>query len=193
MEIAGGTARGTVLEVPRGMDVRPTAIRARRALFDSLGDLSGKKVCDLFAGSGALGLEAVSRGAESLVSVEEAPSSIAVIRKNMKNVAARLNWKINETAFSPMRLIQGKLPDCIKMVVNTPAPDIIFADPPYLDSTNAASKLLEDKDFLLWSETSLLIWELPDKGSLIGSLPETRQILDIRKYGAIRFMFIVKK
>jgi 16S rRNA G966 N2-methylase RsmD len=79
------------------------------------------------------------------------------------------------------------------MVVNTPAPDIIFADPPYLDSTNPASKLLEDKDFLLWSETSLLIWELPDKGSLIGSLPETRQILDIRKYGAIRFMFIVKK
>jgi 16S rRNA (guanine(966)-N(2))-methyltransferase RsmD len=129
MEIAGGTARGTVLEVPRGMDVRPTAIRARRALFDSLGDLSGKKVCDLFAGSGALGLEAVSRGAESLVSVEEAPSSIAVIRKNMKNVAARLNWQINETAFSPMRLIQGKLPDCIKMVVNTPAPDIILQIP----------------------------------------------------------------
>ena len=51
MEIAGGIARGTVLEVPGGMDVRPTSIRARRALFDSLGDLSGKRVCDLFAGS----------------------------------------------------------------------------------------------------------------------------------------------
>ncbi|MBO5761145.1 MAG: RsmD family RNA methyltransferase [Lentisphaeria bacterium] len=193
MEIAGGIARGTILEVPRGMDVRPTAIRARKALFDSLGDLSGKRICDLFAGSGALGLEAVSRGAASLVSVEEAPSSIAVIRKNMKNVALRVGWEINDTALSPMRLIQGKLPQCIKMVVNTPVPDIIFADPPYIDSTNAAAGLLENKDFLQWSEASLLIWELPDKGTLITGLPAERQILDIRKYGAIRFMFIAKK
>ena len=193
MEIAGGIARGTILEVPRGMDVRPTAIRARKALFDSLGDLSGKRICDLFAGSGALGLEAVSRGAASLVSVEEAPSSIAAIRKNMKNVALRVGWEINDTALSPMRLIQGKLPQCIKMVVNTPAPDIIFADPPYIDSTNAAAGLLENKDFLQWSEASLLIWELPDKGTLITGLPADRQILDIRKYGAIRFMFIAKK
>ncbi|MBR2364703.1 MAG: RsmD family RNA methyltransferase, partial [Lentisphaeria bacterium] len=120
MEIAGGIARGTVLEVPGGMDVRPTSIRARRALFDSLGDLSGKRVCDLFAGSGALGLEAVSRGAAGLVSVEAAPSSIAVIRKNMQNVAKRLDWEVDNSHFSPMRLIRGRLPECMKMVVSTP-------------------------------------------------------------------------
>ena len=125
MEISGGIARGMVLEVPRGMDVRPTSIRARRALFDSLGDFSGKRVCDLFAGSGALGLEAVSRGAESLLSVEEAAPSIAVIRKNVANVVRRSGIEPEN-----IRILQGKLPDCIRNVAGTPSPDIIFADPP---------------------------------------------------------------
>lgn len=193
MEIAGGIAKGTVLEVPKGLDVRPTAIRARRALFDSLGDLTGKRICDLFAGSGALGLEAVSRGGGSLISIEEAPASVAAIRKNMKSVALRLHWKLDESPFSPMRLVQGSLPGCIRMVTNTPPPDIIFADPPYAGSTNAANSLLSNEDFLSWSQESLLIWELPEKGALITNLPEDREILDIKKYGAIRFMFIRKK
>lgn len=193
MEIAGGFARGTVLEVPRGMEVRPTSIRARRALFDSLGDLSGKRVCDLFAGSGAMGLEAVSRGAESLLAVECAPASAAAIRKNMKSVAARMGWDTEKEFSSKMRLIQGTLPSCMKLVAAAPPPDIIFADPPYADSANAANGLLADGDFLEWSQKSLLIWELPESRAFIGSLPETRQVADIRKYGAIRFMFICGK
>ena len=193
MEIAGGFARGTALEVPRGLEVRPTSIRARRALFDSLGDLSGKRVCDLFAGSGAMGLEAVSRGAESLLAVECAPASVAAIRKNMKSVAARMGWKDEKEFSSKMRLVQGTLPACIKTVTASPPADIIFADPPYADSTDAAARLLADGDFLEWSEKSLLIWELPESRAVISSLPETRRVADVRKYGAIRFMFICGK
>ncbi len=188
MEISGGIARGMVLEVPRGMDVRPTSIRARRALFDSLGDFSGKRVCDLFAGSGALGLEAVSRGAESLLSVEEAAPSIAVIRKNVANMVRRSGIEPEN-----IRILQGKLPDCIRNVAGTPSPDIIFADPPYARSMELAESILSNGDFLAWSEESLLIWELPESRTLITSLPGERQILDIKKFGAIRFMFIGKK
>ena len=59
--------------------MRPTAVRARRALFDSLGDLSGKRICDLFSGSGAIGFESASRGAASVLFVEKSPQSLAAI------------------------------------------------------------------------------------------------------------------
>lgn len=188
MEISGGIARGMVLEVPRGLDVRPTSIRARRALFDSLGDFSGKRVCDLFAGSGALGLEAVSRGAASLLAVEEAAPSIAVIRKNVAGMVRRSGIEAEN-----IRVLQGKLPDCIRNVAGTPSPDIIFADPPYARSMELAASLLSNEDFLAWSEDALLIWELPESRTLITSLPGGREIRDIKKFGAIRFMFIGKK
>lgn len=188
MEISGGIARGTLLEVPYGMDVRPTSIRARRALFDSLGDLTGKRICDLFAGSGALGLEAVSRGAETLVSVEEAASSVAVIRKNIRNVSKRTGKDPDK-----IKVIQGKLPECMRVLAGNPPADIIFADPPYARSMELASQILADKDFLDWSQNSLLIWELPESRTLFQQLPPEKQILDIKKYGSIRFMFIGRK
>ena len=67
MEILGGMAKGISLKVPGGALVRPTAVRARRALFDSLGDLGGGSVCDLFAGSGAVGVEFAGRGGIRIV------------------------------------------------------------------------------------------------------------------------------
>ena len=67
MEIISGLARGVQLTVPPGETVRPTAARARKALFDSLGDLAGTRVADLCAGAGGLGLEAASRGAAEAV------------------------------------------------------------------------------------------------------------------------------
>ena len=71
MEITGGIAKGVTVKVPSGVEVRPTSVRSRRALFDMLGDLSGKRFCDLFAGSGAVGIEAASRGAAHVLLVEK--------------------------------------------------------------------------------------------------------------------------
>lgn len=86
MEILGGMAKGISLKVPGGALVRPTAVRARRALFDSLGDLGGGSVCDLFAGSGAVGFEFASRGAESVLFVEKSPQSLSALKSNLRKI-----------------------------------------------------------------------------------------------------------
>ena len=83
MEILGGTAKGMSLKVPEGREVRPTSVRSRRALFDMLGDLAGRRFCDLFAGSGAVGIEAASRGASHVLLVEKAPAALAAVRSNV--------------------------------------------------------------------------------------------------------------
>ena len=183
MEILGGAAKNTVLKVPAGQEVRPTAVRARRALFDSLGDLAGKSVCDLFAGSGALGLEAVSRGASSLLSVEKAPASLAVLKENHKSLAGRCPE-------AELKIFPGELPDCCKRLCLLPSPDLIFADPPYAESMGEMEELLLREEFVRWCRDSLLVWELPERRSLLRSLPEPWEILTIRKFGPIRFMFL---
>lgn len=86
LRIIAGEARGRRLTAPEGMDVRPSTSRVREAVFNSLhsmGHLQGATVLDLFAGSGALGLEAVSRGAASATFVESAPPALAALRANI--------------------------------------------------------------------------------------------------------------
>ena len=86
LRIIAGEARGRRLSTPEGMDVRPTTGRVREAVFNSLhslGWLEGADVLDLFAGTGALGLEALSRGAATAVFVESAPPALAVLRANI--------------------------------------------------------------------------------------------------------------
>ena len=86
LRIIAGEARGRRLSTPEGMDVRPTTSRVREAVFNSLhsqGCLEGADVLDLFAGTGALGLEAVSRGAASATFVESARPALAALRANI--------------------------------------------------------------------------------------------------------------
>ncbi|MDE0236657.1 MAG: RsmD family RNA methyltransferase [bacterium] len=87
LRIIAGEARGRRLSTPDGMDVRPSTSRVREAVFNSLnsmGRLQGAAVLDLFAGSGALGLEAVSRGAASATFVECAPAALAALQANIE-------------------------------------------------------------------------------------------------------------
>ena len=83
MRIIAGTHRGRRLEAPRGSGTRPTSDRAREALFSMLGSVEGARVLDLFAGSGALGLEALSRGAEAAVFVESERDAVRAIERNL--------------------------------------------------------------------------------------------------------------
>ena len=119
--LIAGVAGGRRLKVPR-VGVRPTGDRAREALFNSLGtlvDLDGAAVLDLYAGSGALGLEALSRGAGTVLLVESSPGVLPVLKENVAAVG-----------LPGARVVAGSVPT----VVAGPAPagfDVVLADPPY--------------------------------------------------------------
>ncbi|WP_346619686.1 16S rRNA (guanine(966)-N(2))-methyltransferase RsmD [Blastococcus montanus] len=119
--VISGLARGRRLAVPPA-GVRPTGDKARGALFNSLGslvDLDGAAVLDLYAGSGALGLEALSRGAASVVFVESGPRVLPVLRANLAAVG-----------LPGGRVIAGSVP---AVLAGAPpaAFDVVLADPPY--------------------------------------------------------------
>src|SRR5712691_977228 len=85
MRIIGGTAGGRLLKVPKGFDVRPTPDRVRQAIFNSLGArVVGARVLELFAGSGSLSLECLSRGAAGAVCIERSQRHAAFIRQNFE-------------------------------------------------------------------------------------------------------------
>ncbi|MCQ3812001.1 MAG: 16S rRNA (guanine(966)-N(2))-methyltransferase RsmD [Acidimicrobiia bacterium] len=122
LRIISGEARGRRLSTPEGMEVRPTTSRVREAVFNSLhsqGWLEGADVLDLFAGSGALGLEAVSRGAASATFVESALSALATLKTN-----------IESTGFDGRcRVVPG---DVMKELLRLDREfDIALCDPPY--------------------------------------------------------------
>ncbi|TFV64436.1 UNVERIFIED_ORG: 16S rRNA (guanine(966)-N(2))-methyltransferase RsmD [Bacillus sp. AZ43] len=119
--LISGVARGRRLKVPR-TGVRPTGDKAREALFNSLGSLTelrGAAVLDLYAGSGALGLEALSRGAGTVVFVESAPAVLPVLKENLAAVG-----------LPGGRVVRGSVPTVVGGA--PPAPfDVVLADPPY--------------------------------------------------------------
>src|SRR4051794_19500228 len=83
MRVIAGTLRGRRLKAPAGRSTRPTSDRVREALFSMLGEIDGVQVLDLFAGTGALGIEALSRGAAAAVFVERDGAAAAVLRENL--------------------------------------------------------------------------------------------------------------
>jgi 16S rRNA (guanine966-N2)-methyltransferase len=86
MRIIAGTHRGHRIAAPKGRDTRPTGDRVREAAFNLIGPVDGADVLDLFAGSGAMGLEALSRGAERVTFVEADPQAAATIQKNLEKL-----------------------------------------------------------------------------------------------------------
>ena len=88
MRLTGGSDRGRRLKAPRGLGTRPTAAKIREAIFNILGPPPDGAVLDLFAGTGALGLESLSRGARRVVFVEKDRHALAVLRQNIKDLGA---------------------------------------------------------------------------------------------------------
>jgi 16S rRNA (guanine966-N2)-methyltransferase len=121
MRIVGGRWRGRRLVAPAGRTVRPTADRVREAWMSIVApQLPGARVLDLFAGSGALGIEALSRGAERADLVENAPSSLEVIAENLALVGAGAAARVHRA--DALRFVEG---------LAAHAYDVAFADPPY--------------------------------------------------------------
>jgi 16S rRNA (guanine966-N2)-methyltransferase len=121
MRVVAGAAKGRRLVAPKGSDVRPTTDRVKEALFASLAPIvPGAHVLDLFAGSGALGLEALSRGAAEVTLVERARPALDAIRRNVEVVGLSGAHVVAGDALALLR--SGQLPGPF---------DLVLADPPY--------------------------------------------------------------
>jgi 16S rRNA (guanine966-N2)-methyltransferase len=188
MRITGGVAAGIVLDAPKGRAARPTADRAKEALFASLAAarvIENATVVDLFAGTGALGLDAASRGAARVFLVERSGHHAELVLRNAAKVAkagARAEIVALKgdalTAHRRLPAIAGKI-------------DLILADPPYADSKRHLSRLLKSADFAEWAGNALLVWEIPEDFKA-EDLPEnTRWNVDKRvKLGGACFLWI---
>ena len=140
MRIITGSARGALIETLEGEATRPTAERAKEALFSMIQfDIEGRKVLDLFAGSGQLGLEALSRGAASCTFTDEAREAVDIIIKNAKN--ARL--------FDRSRISAIDFRSHLKAASGKEKYDLIFLDPPYASGyISEALKMIDEGELL---------------------------------------------
>jgi 16S rRNA (guanine966-N2)-methyltransferase len=160
MRIIAGEWRGRPIEAPAGSLTRPTANRVRESLFSMLASRLGSfeelRVADLFAGSGALGLEALSRGAEFALFVESDTEAARVLKRNVQSLGAAQR----------VRILSGSaeaLPPCEPF-------DLIFADPPYTEgSGTAVVRAVTDADWLApggWMSIETSRGESIDPGAL---------------------------
>ena len=122
MRIIAGSLRGRSLSAPRGWATRPTSDRVREALFSILGDVADLEVLDLYAGSGALGLEALSRGARSAVFVEEAREALAALERNLTELGVA----------GAARVLPGGVCSALRRLGQIGQRfGLVFLDPPY--------------------------------------------------------------
>ncbi|WP_372680369.1 16S rRNA (guanine(966)-N(2))-methyltransferase RsmD [Desulfosarcina sp.] len=132
MRVISGALKGRRLMAPAGMATRPTADRIKESVFNILaGGVQAKKVLDLFAGTGALGIEALSRGAASAVFVDQAKAALSAIRRNLREL--RLEDRSRVIQWNILRNLNCLVPERDSF-------DLVFMDPPY--ETNAISSAL---------------------------------------------------
>lgn len=168
MRVIAGEFRSRVLTAPRGMATRPTSDRLRETLFNVLAPrIAGARFLDLYAGSGAVGIEALSRGAAEVVFVERAASAVKVLRENLKNLGIVERARV-QTAAAVTFLRSG-----MGMF------DVIFLDPPYEEAEEYAQALglLGGVDAAMLAPGAIIVAEHRRKDRLeesYGALARTR-------------------
>jgi len=188
MRIIGGTAAGTILKVPKGFDVRPTPDLVRQAIFNSLGQrVVGAKVLEVFAGTGALSLECLSRGAVQAHCIEKSGKHAQFIRENL-----------DAANFSPAQL-QIRVQDAFVGIAQLAAVgekfNLILADPPYGEknvgrrSASFAQKMLDDESLpKLFAENGLFILGHTKRDTL--TLPKIWEETKMLKHGDTVMRFL---
>ena len=196
LRVIAGVARRTVLLAPAGDSTRPTADRAKEGLFNVLSPrIRGARFLDLFCGSGAIGIEALSRGAAQAVFVDNAPSALSALKKNLDKT--RL--------LSSAEIFATDVASAITALANAKRVfDIIFFDPPYntylLEETLVKIKncgllapgsvIIAETDAKVCAETNITVDASADKNASenFGILPAT----DRRIYGRTSFLFFAE-
>jgi 16S rRNA (guanine966-N2)-methyltransferase len=167
VRVVAGEFKGRRLQTARGTRTRPTADRVREALFSILGDVSGARVLDLYAGSGALGIEALSRGADSALFVERDQAALVALRRNLDAVGARA---------------EVRRQDVLRFLARPEGTfDLVFCDPPYDGAPAVAAPLAGALPALL-GEDSRIVTESDKRNPLLLPLP----LLVERTYGDTR-------
>lgn len=171
MRIIGGEASGVSLSAPSGWTTRPTGDRVREALFNTVAPWVGDaRVLDLYAGTGALGLEALSRGAHAVVWVERDPKVAQVIRSN---------WERSRLSLERGRLlVMDAAKACRRLVEETAAFDLVFCDPPW--QIGVSPQVVGSLDKLLAAEGRLVIEA--ERGHPVPEVPGWERFSE-REYG----------
>ncbi|MDP2182586.1 MAG: 16S rRNA (guanine(966)-N(2))-methyltransferase RsmD [Actinomycetota bacterium] len=178
MRIVAGELRGRRISAPAGVETRPTSDRVREALFSSLtarlGTLDGACVLDAFAGSGALGIEALSRGASSATFVESARPALSALDANVGFLGIA-----NRT-----RIVRGDVFALARRGALPGGPfTLLFLDPPYRINKFEVRRLIEDMlDASLVTREALVVWE--HASNTDADWPDRCAELGARKYGS---------
>lgn len=170
MRVITGKARGRKLLEPNGMDIRPTTDMVKEAVFNIIQfDIEGRRVLDLFAGTGQLGIEALSRGAGSAVFVDSSKDSLKIVRENLK----RCNMDAEVVQSDSLNYLER----CGKF-------DVIFLDPPYATEfvDKALSKIIK---FDILSDGGIIICETVRERELL-PLSEPYFIGRVYNYGKVK-------
>lgn len=179
MRIITGSARGLTLKVPKNVS-RPTTDKVRGAMFSMLGDfVHDARVLDLFAGSGALGLEALSRGAANAVFVDDSRGACAAIESNLA-----------KAKFDNGRVVHSQVKRYLKGSARDGAFNLVFADPPY--DSELRQQLLDSKLAERCADYAVLIFDAPADDVPPDDHPEW-ELLEHRHYGLSAIWMLQKR
>ena len=180
MRIISGTARGTKLFTLEGETTRPTLDRVKESMFNIIqNEVQNSIFIDLFSGSGAIGLEAASRGAKRVILCDKSKQAINIINKNIEKT--HLKEKVELYNLDYELLLKTKIKE---------QPDIIYIDPPYKSdfAINAVNIILENG---LVSEHATIIIETDEEEKILRELEKIEiKITDKRKYGRAILIFL---
>jgi 16S rRNA (guanine966-N2)-methyltransferase len=170
VRVIAGSLGGRRLKAPPGRATRPTSDRVREALFSTLGGLDGERVLDLFAGSGALGIEALSRGAGSAVFVERDARAVAVLRENLQALAIDTD-RAEVRRGDALRALRAA-------AANDELYDLVLIDPPYAQAARLGPELASLLGPLL-APAARVVAESDRREALVLDLPVATE----RRYG----------
>lgn len=180
MRIISGSMRGTKLYTLEGENTRPTLDRVKEALFSKINImLEDANVLDLFSGSGALGLESLSRGARQAVLCDSSREAMKIIKQNVDKTRTIEN----------VMLLNCDYKKALEQVKNKKF-DIIFLDPPYKTNfAEDATRIIYDMNLL--KEDGLIVLETDDKEKVIKNLDtQILEIKDLKRYGRVYLLFL---
>lgn len=182
MRVISGKARGTKLYTLEGDNTRPTLDRVKESLFNIIQNyIEDCNFLDLFSGSGAIGIEAISRGAKKAILCDKSKEAVNIIRKNIEKTHTEEKVELYNLDFK--KVLREKVEE---------KQDIVYLDPPYkTDFAIQALKILLEKELI--DEKSIIIIETDNEKDILNKISKMKlKVRDTRKYGRAYLIFLEK-